>query len=94
MTLTASGLRAAADRLIAAAAEPQQCDPVRDILGETGIASAYAVQRPLTEEPLALRDAVETGLRLADALKTARRVGVLYRNVNPPGRRGKVSLRR
>ena len=50
MTLTTSGLRAAADRLIAAAAAPQQCDPVRDILGGTDIAAAYAVQRLLTED--------------------------------------------
>ena len=33
MTLTTTGLRVAADRLIAAAAAPRQCDPVRDILG-------------------------------------------------------------
>jgi 2-keto-4-pentenoate hydratase len=50
MTLTTTGLRAAADRLIAAAAAAQQCDPVRDILGGTDIASAYAVQRLLTED--------------------------------------------
>jgi 2-keto-4-pentenoate hydratase len=50
MTLTTTGLRAAADRLIAAAAAPQQCEPVRDILGETDIAAAYAVQRLLTED--------------------------------------------
>jgi 2-keto-4-pentenoate hydratase len=50
MTLTTTGLRAAADRLIAAAAAPQQCDPVRDILGGTDIAAAYAVQRLLTED--------------------------------------------
>jgi 2-keto-4-pentenoate hydratase len=53
MTLTTSGLRAAADRLIAAAAEPRQCDPVRDILGDTDIAAANAVQRLLTEDSLA-----------------------------------------
>jgi len=52
MTFTATGLRAAADRLIAAAAAPLQCDPVRDILGEADIASAYAVQRLLTEDSL------------------------------------------
>jgi 2-keto-4-pentenoate hydratase len=50
MTLTTTGLRAAADRLIAAAAAPQQCDPVRDILGGTDIAAAYAVQRLLTQD--------------------------------------------
>jgi hypothetical protein len=49
MTLTTTPLRDAADRLIAAAAAPRQCDPVRDILGKSDIASAYAVQRLLTE---------------------------------------------
>jgi 4-hydroxy 2-oxovalerate aldolase len=39
MTLTTTGLRAAADRLIATAAAPLHCDPVRDILGEADIAS-------------------------------------------------------
>jgi 4-hydroxy 2-oxovalerate aldolase len=39
MTLTTTGLRTAADRLITAAAGPAQCDPVRDILGEADIAS-------------------------------------------------------
>jgi eukaryotic-like serine/threonine-protein kinase len=45
-------------------------------------------------EPLALRNAVETGMRLAGALEIASRAGVLHRDLNPPGRRGKVSLRR
>jgi 2-keto-4-pentenoate hydratase len=53
MTLTTTGLRVAADRLIAAAAAPRQCDPVRDILGDNDIAAAYAVQRLLTEDSLA-----------------------------------------
>ena len=53
MTPTTTGLRAAADRLIAAAAAPVQCEPVRDILGDTDIASAYAVQHILTEDSLA-----------------------------------------
>jgi len=52
MTLTSTGLRAAADRLIAAAAEPLQCEPVRDLLGEADVVSAYAVQRLLTEDSL------------------------------------------
>jgi 2-keto-4-pentenoate hydratase len=52
MTLTSTGLHSAAGRLIAAAAGPLQCDPVRDILGEAGIASAYAVQRLLTEDSM------------------------------------------
>jgi len=52
MTLTSTVLRAAADRLIAAAAAPLQCDPVRDLLGEADVVSAYAVQRLLTEDSL------------------------------------------
>jgi 2-keto-4-pentenoate hydratase len=52
MTVTTTRLRAAADRLIAAAAAPLQCDPVRDILSEADIPSAYAVQRLLTEDSL------------------------------------------
>jgi 2-keto-4-pentenoate hydratase len=38
--------------LIAAAAAPRQCDPVRDILGAGDIAAAYAVQQLLTEHSL------------------------------------------
>ncbi|BBX44754.1 fumarylacetoacetate hydrolase family protein [Mycobacterium cookii] len=53
MTLSTTGLRTAADRLIAAAAGPLQCDPVRDILSGTDIAAAYAVQRLLTDDSLA-----------------------------------------
>jgi len=53
MTLATTGLRAAANRLIAAAAAPLQCDPVRELLGEADVASAYAVQRLLTEDSLA-----------------------------------------
>jgi 2-keto-4-pentenoate hydratase len=52
MTLTSTVLRAAADRLIAAAAAPLQCDPVHDLLGEADVVSAYAVQRLLTEDSL------------------------------------------
>jgi hypothetical protein len=52
MSLSITGLHTAADRLIAAAAAPQQCDPVRDILGGTDIASACAVQHLLTEDSL------------------------------------------
>jgi 2-keto-4-pentenoate hydratase len=52
MTVTTTRLHAAADRLIAAAAAPLQCDPVRDILSEADIPSAYAVQRLLTEDSL------------------------------------------
>jgi 2-keto-4-pentenoate hydratase len=53
MTITTMPLREAADRLIAAAAAPQQCAPVRDILGHRDIATAFAVQRLLTEDSLA-----------------------------------------
>lgn len=53
MTFNNTQLRAAADRLLAAAAVPRQCDPVRDILGGADIASAYAVQRLLTADSLA-----------------------------------------
>src|SRR5258707_6224810 len=53
MTLTTIALRDAADRLIAAAAAPRQCDPVRDILGNHNIAAAYAVQHLLTDDSLA-----------------------------------------
>ena len=50
MTLATTALREAADRLIAAADVPRQCDPVRDILGDNDIAAAYSVQHLLTED--------------------------------------------
>jgi 2-keto-4-pentenoate hydratase len=53
MAITTTRLHEAADRLIAAAAAPRQCDPVRDILGDSDIAAAYAVQCLLTEDSLA-----------------------------------------
>jgi 2-keto-4-pentenoate hydratase len=53
MTLTTTTLRDAADRLIAAADAPRQCDPVRDVLGDTDIAAAYSVQQLITEDALA-----------------------------------------
>jgi 2-keto-4-pentenoate hydratase len=53
MTVTTTRLRAAADCLIKAAAVPRQCDPVREILGDNDIPSAYAVQRLLTEDSVA-----------------------------------------
>jgi 2-keto-4-pentenoate hydratase len=53
MTITTTPLRGAADRLIAAAAVPRQCDPVRNILGDRDIAAAYVVQRLLTEDSVA-----------------------------------------
>jgi 2-keto-4-pentenoate hydratase len=53
MTTTTMPLRQTADRLITAAATPRQCEPVRDILGDTDIAAAYAVQQLLTADSLA-----------------------------------------
>ncbi|ORW28673.1 2-keto-4-pentenoate hydratase [Mycobacterium palustre] len=53
MTVNSARLREAADRLLAAAALPKQCEPVRDILGDHDIAAAYAVQRLLTEDSMA-----------------------------------------
>jgi len=53
MPLTATTLHEAADRLIAAADAPRQCNPVRDILGDNDIAAAYSVQQLLTQDPLA-----------------------------------------
>jgi len=53
MTLSTICLREAADRLIAAAAGPLACDPVRDILGDHDIAAAYAVQHLLTADSVA-----------------------------------------
>jgi 2-keto-4-pentenoate hydratase len=53
MTITTTPLREAADRLIAAADTPRQCNPVRDILGGNDIAAAYSVQQLLTENSLA-----------------------------------------
>jgi 2-keto-4-pentenoate hydratase len=51
--MTLSPTRQAADRLIAASAAPRKCEPVRDILGDTDIAAAYAVQNLLTADALA-----------------------------------------
>jgi 2-keto-4-pentenoate hydratase len=53
MTTSTTATRAAADRLIAAAEAPYQCDPVRDVLGDSDIAAAYGVQRLLTEHAIA-----------------------------------------
>lgn len=52
-TNTTSRHRDAADRLITAARTRAQCEPVRDVLGVDDIASAYAVQRLLTEDSVA-----------------------------------------
>ncbi|EID10497.1 2-keto-4-pentenoate hydratase [Mycolicibacterium hassiacum DSM 44199] len=53
MTVTTTELRQAADRLLAAADTARQCEPVRDILGDSDIGAAYAVQALLTEAALA-----------------------------------------
>jgi 2-keto-4-pentenoate hydratase len=58
MTATPKALREAADRLIAAAAAPKQCEPIRDIIGDRDIAAAYGVQRLLTEDSVARGRAV------------------------------------
>lgn len=52
MTPNHTQLRKAADRLIAAAEAPRQCEPVRDILGDSDIETAYAVQNLITEDSL------------------------------------------
>jgi 2-keto-4-pentenoate hydratase len=65
MTVTTTGLRATADHLITAAAAPRQCDPVREILGDNDIPSAYAVQRLLTEDSVARVDAGSSATRSA-----------------------------
>ncbi|NBM19313.1 2-keto-4-pentenoate hydratase [Streptomyces sp. GC420] len=67
MTLPAPGhaVAEAADRLGRAAATARPCAPVRDLLGTTDIAAAYAVQRRLTERRLA-----------AGARVTGRKIGL------------------
>lgn len=52
MTLPQAVLREAADRLLTAEAAPQQCAPVREILGDNNIAAAYAVQNLITADSL------------------------------------------
>lgn len=52
MSTTQAQIRAAADCLIAAAAAPHQCEPVRDLLGDNDIAAAYAVQNLITQDSL------------------------------------------
>ena len=52
MTLARTELREAADRLISAADIGQQCEPVRNTLGDSDIGVAYAVQRLITEDSL------------------------------------------
>jgi 2-keto-4-pentenoate hydratase len=58
MSTTADRIRDAADRLIAAAAAPEQCEPIRDIIGDSDIAAAYAVQNLITQESLSRGRAV------------------------------------
>jgi hypothetical protein len=97
MTFTTTGPCEAVDRLMAAAAAPLQCDPVRDILGEADIASTYAVQRLLTTDSLwrgrcnyrgqrlvsPVRLGVGTGGRRRTRLRLAHRAA-------HPGRRGRL----
>ena len=52
MTLSPTVLREAADRLLVAEATSQQCEPVRDILGDNNIGAAYAVQNLITADSL------------------------------------------
>ena len=52
MPLSPAVLREAADRLLVAEATPQQCDPVRELLGDNDIAAAYAVQNLITADSL------------------------------------------
>jgi 2-keto-4-pentenoate hydratase len=52
-TKTCTKLHDAADRLIHAAATRIPCDPIRDLVGSTDVATGYAVQRLVTEESLA-----------------------------------------
>lgn len=56
-------IAAAADRLETAAEKRRPCSPVRDLLGGTDVAGAYAVQRLLTERRLAA-GAVVTGRKI------------------------------
>ncbi|MFJ1709604.1 2-keto-4-pentenoate hydratase [Kitasatospora sp. NPDC088346] len=66
----------AADRLETAAAKKQPCAPVRDLLGTTDVASAYAVQRLLTRRRLAA-GAVVTGRKIGlTAPAVQRQLGV------------------
>ena len=52
MAPTQAQLQEAADRLLAAEAAPKQCAPVREILGDTDIPAAYAVQNLITADSL------------------------------------------
>lgn len=50
---TDHGVRDAADRLLTATATRTPCAPVRHVLGDTDLATGYAVQRLLTQDRLA-----------------------------------------
>ncbi|CAI7978341.1 2-hydroxypentadienoate hydratase [Frankia sp. Hr75.2] len=51
--MTSEPVRAAADRLIAAATTAEPCPPVRDLIGSGDLAAAYAVQREVSADRLA-----------------------------------------
>ena len=52
-TATSTPVREAAQRLLDAARTGTPCPPVRDLIGATDVATAYAVQQQLTEARLA-----------------------------------------
>lgn len=52
MSPTQAQIREAADRLLAAEAEPRQCSPIREIIGDKDIPAAYAVQNLITQDSL------------------------------------------
>ena len=95
--MTASPIREAADRLIAASAAPRQCEPIRDILGDNDIPSAYAVQNLLTADALAKADlpcqwhisfgvghGIDEGGLMHGGLFIARNFGIKVKAAVPP----------
>jgi len=95
-----AAIAAAADRLEAAAAKGEPCAPVRDLLGTTDMAAAYAVQRLLTERRLAA-GAVVSGRKIGLTSRAVQKqlgvdqpdFGVLFADMRG-ARRGPVSLAR
>lgn len=77
MTLTTTDLRAAADRLIAAAAAPLQSDPVRDILIEVGRRGLVSEQEDMINDvALDLLNAARSPQNLPFGGRAANRDGV------------------